>query len=233
MKISLPRFPQKQQTVIQDFQEVTISLFSPNFRIYTVTGSILKQKKIIPENWQLIQEKLVNPNLIRFVFSNGFKIQTQPNKISFTTMIKKESLPLHEIIRNFVYAFPQFVYNRIQILPRRLISLPGENDVAKNFIKNILLQEGDWQSFRNVKPRAEVFFYYHINNRFLVLKINDVKFKTRKNNIKPAIFFRGLFNENLVNNRKIVNLQKLDNIISNYDEYVNIFNTVIDQVFGD
>lgn len=233
MKIPLPNFNLKQPTTIQDLEEVTISLFSSNFEMYAVNSKILYEKQIIPQDWVLTQEKLINPKLIQFMFKNGFKIQTQVGKIDFSTSINHHQIPIPKIINNFIYALPQFTYHRLQIMPKRLICLPGKINVAQNFILENILHKGYWQNFNNVKPQAQLTFIYDLNNSYLTLKINDVKFKQSKKQIKPALFFRGIFNENLQDKSKVETLKKLDLILQKYDQYLNTFNQVVNNFFSD
>lgn len=233
MKIFLPKFEQKTPTIIQDFQEVTIILYSPHFQPHLITEKILKEKQIIPQDWILVSDKLVNLNVMLFTFKNGFKIQTEIGKIYFSMRINKSSVLINEIITKFIYSFPQFIYTQVQILPRRLISLPGDLFVAQQFIVKTFLLKGQWQNFKNVQPKVQLQFFYKFNTLSLVLKITEVKFKNNSKKVKPALFFRGVFSEKLNYNNKITSIKKLDTIINNYQEYLMMFNQIIDNMFCD
>jgi hypothetical protein len=233
MKIPLPKFQQKQPTIIQDFQEVTIALFSANLQPDAITEKILKEKQIIPKKWKLTQPKLIKPNLKQFIFKNGFKIQIQPGKIYFTTPINQRRIAIDQIVSDFVNSFPEFIYNNWQIIPQRLISLPGNLNAAQQFITENFLLEGEWQNFHDIKPKVKLQFFYTINNSSLILEINDVQIKNQRKNFKSALIFRGIFYKNLPNKARNINSKNLIIIIKKYEEYLVIFNKIFNKFFSD
>lgn len=230
MKIPFPKiFEEKPPTIIQDFQDLTIILYAVNFTPQIFQLETLKEKKIIPQDWHLKpQQKVIQNNLIiQLSFENSFQILAQPGKIIFSTRINKKKIPINQIIRNFIYGFPQIHYHQIQIIPRRLISLPGKLDMAEKFIRETLLVNESWQTFRNVKAKVQINFFYKIANTDLLLKINDVRTKLPNSNIKSALLFRGFFTERLSNKRKFEILKRLDTIINKYSKYLDYFNKVV------
>lgn len=234
MKTSLFKiFNDNPPTTIQDFQEVAIALYSRNLALNILTEEILKQKKVIPSDWQLSknQQFINKPFLIQLPFENGFKIIAQPGKINFSTRINEKKIPIDKIINNFIYAFPQINYQTLQITPRRLISLPGKLDVAEKFIKENLILPGDWQNFKNIKPKVQINFYYELNQLPLILKINDVKLNLPQKKTKPALLFSGIFSVQLNLRSKYFKLQNLDKFITNYTQYINDFNKIVNSFF--
>jgi hypothetical protein len=230
MRISFPEiFEKKPPTTIQDFQDLTITLYCANLPSQIFTIEILKEKKIIPQDWKVKPpQKVINKNsMIQLSFENSFQILAQPGKIIFITRINRNKIPINRIISNFIYAFPQINYYQIQIIPRRLISLPGDLDMAENFIRETLLHKETGQIFGKVKPKVQMNFVYKIANTNLLLKINSVYLKLSNSNIKSALLFRGIFTEKLINQRKFDQFKNLDTIINNYPKNLDIFKKVV------
>lgn len=234
MKIILPpRFEQQKPYTIQDFQEITIGLVAVNFKPSIIILKTLQEKQIIPQDWQLKPTKLIKQNQMQFIFKNGFKIQTLPGKIYFNITINQRKIPICQIVRKFVESFPNLIYSKVEILPTRLISLPGDANIAKDFMVNNLVLEGEWQNFQNVQPKIQLQFYYQLQKSNLNLKITDVKFKSSQKIIKPALLFRGIFNEQLDLNYKIKRIKKIATILDNYDYYLGSFNKIVNTLFDD
>lgn len=234
MNIILPsKFEPQKPYRIQDFQEITIGLLAVNFQPSIITEKTLQQKQIIPQDWQLKPQKVVKPNLRQFLFKNGFKIETQLGKIYFNTTINQRKIPICQIVKNFVSSFPQLIYSKVEILPTRLISLPGDDNVARDFIINNLFLQREWQNFQNVQPKIQVQFYYQLQKGGLNLKITNVKFSNSQKIIKPALLFKGAFSEGFNFNYKTKRKKKIETILDNYDYYLASFNKIINSLFND
>lgn len=233
MKIPLPKnFKPKQPPIIHDFQEIAFSLFSPQIQPHLITLDNLKQKQIIPENWQLVKPSQPLPRGVKeFFFKQGLKIVIISGKIRFACQLGQNQIQFVSIISNFIYNFPQFTIYKNVINLRRLISLPGDKNVAKKFIKETILHQGEWQNFHNLPMRAEVSFLYNFNNTNLIIALTDLMISTSTGKIKSALLFKGTYNYLFNHRSKIINLQRLETAINNYQHNIDTFNYIINQVF--
>lgn len=234
MKIPFPKnFNQKKPTLIHDSQEIAIILFGPLIQFNRITLEELQNKQVIPPNWQLIKppQSPPQPQVKQFIFKEGFKIILMNEAIYFITQIKQNSIDLDKIVNNFIYNFPQININKSEINLRRLISLPGDEKTADKFIKQTILNKGEWQNFHDLPMKATVSFSYNFKGTPLVIKLTDITIRASRNKIKSALLFQGIFNNIFDQSSKTVKLQKLESVIKTYPKKIEIFNYIINKVF--
>lgn len=232
MKIPLPKnFEPKQPPIIQDFSEIAIALFSSQIQPNRITIESLQEKEVIPSNWQLVQPTQPQPRVKQFMFKQGLKITIISGKIRFVSQIKQNQVKVEEIITNFIYGFPQIIIYKSQMNLRRLISLPGNQNNASKFIKETILNQGEWQSFHNAPMKAEVSFLYNLQKTALIVSLTDLIVHSSEGKIKSALLFKGTYSYLFNQRSKMINLQRLESVIKKYPENIDTFNYIINQVF--
>jgi hypothetical protein len=232
MKIPLPKnFKPKQPPLIQDFQEIAIAFFSPQIQPNFITVDNLQEKQVIPADWQLVQPSQPQSRIQQLIFKQGLKIMIIAGKIRFVSQIKQNQVKFEQIITNFIYGFPQIIIYRSQINLRRLISLPGNPNNASKFIKETILNQGEWQNFPTSKMKAEVSFLYNLPKTALIVSITDLMIRSGENKLKSALLFKGTYNYSFNHHSKIVNLRRLESVIKTLPDSITTFNYIINQVF--
>ncbi len=233
MKIPFPRNLQpKPHTTIQDFQEIAIVLYSPNINPNLVSEKILKQKEIIPKTWKLLTKSAkIDGNFVQLPFKNSFQIILQPPQLIFVSKITHSKSPLQDVVIKYIQSFPEIIYHKVEINLSRLISLPGPQNSAKKFITETLLVPSGWENFHDLKPSTKIQFLYKINEIPLMLTVNDVMINQPKLPPKSGLLFKANFTPFVFEPPQFILHNNLENIINKYENYLNLFNKIVEDVF--
>ena len=156
MKITWPEnFEPPQPLKIYDSQDVTIVIFSPAIHPNKLNLKQLKNKGIIPSHWR-IKKSQKSPKIAstyaQYSFMEGLNIRIFQGKIMFSTKIIHEHIDLSEITKLFIAKYGTQSYQKVQIIFRRVITLPAnDHHTGEIFIRDRLLNDRDWE-FMGQKP---------------------------------------------------------------------------------
>ncbi|MBR8828326.1 MAG: hypothetical protein DSM107014_10595 [Gomphosphaeria aponina SAG 52.96 = DSM 107014] len=158
------------------------------------------------------------------------KIVTSPNVITFSQNLGSNQLKVPEIAGKYIEKYPEADYGKINIIFRRILSLPGGSDQARKYIKKNLLANGPWLEFGN-NVGVGINFFFQLERCQLKLSINEANLKYQKRPASPALFFSGNFNYKLESYRKQERLLMLGEIIKNWQQDEKTFREIINQSF--
>lgn len=232
MKILLPKnFEPQKPLKIYDYQDVMISLFTPQIIPNQFNLEKLKKAEIIPFNWQLSKPVINQTKSLQFNFQEGLTMIFEMGKVRFFMKVSRDNINLSAIILKFINQFSNYNWQKLQINLRHLISLPGKRENGAKFMKEILFNSEKWDIL-GIKPlKTEINFMYSFPDNPLIINITDIGIKNKENKIKSGLLFKGIFTYSLqkipVNNKR----NYLNSLVNNYQQNLNIFNQVITENF--
>lgn len=224
MKIPLPKHFEPQKPVkIHDYQDITINIHPLNFKPSQCDLKNLYQKGIIPLHWQLKKSINKNVNSQQFAFEQGLGMILEKNKVTFVSKPEKMSGEIDFMINNFIRVYLNNNYQRLQVVMRRLISLPGDKNSGSKFLLNHILNPklSKIKVLGHQPSKTNINISCDFSPCPLIITLTDVSIKTKEGKIKSALLFRGVTNS----------LTRQKNVLNNYQEYVAFFNKFIEDNF--
>lgn len=231
MKIFLPKNFEPQKPIkIYDYQDMMISLFSSLINPHQFNLEKLKEVGVIPLHWHLSKPVLSKPQLLQFCFQEGMTMTLERGKVCFFYKISNNSVNFSEVVIKFMSEFSNYNWQKIQIIIRRLISLPGNSNNGEKFMQKTLLNSEKWDIL-GIKPRkVKISFFYPLLENPLFINITDIQGKNNKvNKIKSGLLFKGIFNYQYHNQLKVNKLTYFNSILNNISHNLDIFNQIIDE----
>jgi len=220
----------KSPTKIKDIQVLEIAIVALKFNPSKLTVNYFQSQNIVPSQWQLNSQPINSANKSQINFKNGVKILAIPQEVTFSQNISNNQSNVPEIASKYVKNNSEINYQKVNIMFKRVVSLPGSTDQARKYIKEHLLVNGPWLEFGN-SVGAGINFFYELERCQLNLSINEATIKEQKKISSPALFFSSNFNYNLSNYCQYEKLLMLGKIINNWQQDLTTFTEIVNQSF--
>lgn len=209
-------------------QEIAIVIAVPVQNPTMLNEDFLKQAGIIPIDWQLEREPVYGDRVAQIMFTNGFSIVAQPDRLMFLEIVGDKSIEaLHagEVAQKYVATLKMADYRSIGI-NFRSYAPQNSPDAATTYIDRELLTPGNWRQYNNSKVRASVNLNYDLGDRQLNLSIDTVTIQFPTPLAHPAVVFSGTFSYNTAafSGDRVANISA---IISNWQQELSEFNSFI------
>lgn len=233
MKIPFPKnFEPQKPLKIYDYQDITIIILAKSLQVSQCNVSNLYQKGIIPPYWRL-KEPIINKSYsFQVSFEEGLNITVEKGKVSFSMKNNVSKVSLEKIILQFINTYIGNNIFKIQIVFRRLITLPNGKKTGLNFIKDNTIKLPDNQlKVKNILPsKIQLNFIYQYQDSPFLISLIDTPVK-KNNKMYSGLLFRGVINyDNKGRFNQKNNFEALK-IITNYPLFLDFFNEVINEDF--
>lgn len=218
-----------------DIQELAITLSAKNLNPTMLTLDNLRSLGIIPADWELAKQPVLNQLQARLNFKNGVNIVAQQRSITFAEPINSQNaqaVKAPNIAKTFIAKFAQAGYQTVSVAPKTIISFGNDQDRSpRQFITEQLIASGPWQDVGNGKPQASVNFVYQLEQCQLNLSVNEVQLRAQNesNQTVPALLFSGSFNYR--SEQEGNDISKLQAQIDNWSENMESFQEIVHQKF--
>ena len=82
----------KQETSIsvKAIEEIALTIAAKDLTPTMMSQDFLKMSGIVPQDWELSQQPVLNPNYAQLSFKNGININAQPNSVTFTESLAQK-----------------------------------------------------------------------------------------------------------------------------------------------
>lgn len=210
--------------------ELTIVAAINNYDLTLCLPRFLQSSGIVPSDWNLNSEPIVNNQIVQTVYSNGVNVIAQSNRCLFAENIenKEESLvESPQVAKNYVQTLPRLDYQAIGINLRGYIKLGSEPDKARQEFFAGLLVDGSWQQKGTKAMEAELNLNYTFDDKRLTLSINNGLLRQPETEALPIILFSGNFSYNLSEQPQKNRVEKIQEIITNWQSDLHLFKDVI------
>jgi hypothetical protein len=219
---------------IREIQEIAIALSARTLNPTMVSEDFLKFSGIVPSDWELAKQPILNPNLAQVTFQNGVSIVAQPRTITFVEVIgvkEATDLKIPAIARQYIEKLPHADYQGLSIAPKSVIPFPGGPDAARKYITGTLLSPGPWQEFGQAPLQAGLNLLYELGRCQLSLSINEAKLQIAERESMAALLFSASFNYNITSNNELERLKQLVEGIAQWQSDLDAFREIVHQRF--
>ncbi len=216
--------------VLQDIEELTISLVIKNFNPTLLSYEFLTMSGIVPKTWELARQPVINARASQISFKNGVNIVAQPNSLSFIEGLGNKEisqLEFAKVAQLYVEKMPNAEYQGLSISPKIIIPFGEGEEAGKDFINQTFLNTGSWRNFGNTTPQASLNLFYQFNDSRLTVNINPARLQQPNNVAISAVLFAGSFNYILGESP----LAMLNSQIQNWEKDLKTFRELIYQQF--
>ncbi|MFM2379967.1 MAG: hypothetical protein RLZZ143_2546 [Cyanobacteriota bacterium] len=217
---------------LREIQELSIAITAKSLNPAMLTVDFLKYSGIVPPDWELNGQPVLNPNYAQVNFQNGISIVAQPRTITFVEIIKSPdslNLKLPEIVGLYLDKLPLAEYQALSIAPKSIVPFPSGPDAAKKYITETLLAPGPWHNFGKAPLQAGINLLYQLETSQLSVAINEAKLQLPDGKTLGALLFAGNFNYNLAEGSDRFNLLK--QYLRQWQKDLEIFRELITQRF--
>lgn len=182
-----------------DIQELAIAVTAKNLNPTILSLDFLKSSGIVPSDWQLSKQPVLNPAQSRLSFQNGLNIVAQPRNITFVEALRTDSqeqqMQAPGVVQKYVEKLPYADYQGINIAPKSIVTFPDPSNTPQAYLTETLLAPGPWRDVGNAPVRAAISFVYQLDRCQLNLSLSEVQLRQQdREQVVPAILFSGSFN---------------------------------------
>lgn len=219
---------------LKEIQELSISISAQKLNPTMLSEDFLKASGIIPSDWDLNKQPVLNPNYAQVSFENGISIVTQPRTITFIEMLGTKNLKeiqLPQLVHRYVEKLPLAEYQGLSISPKSIVPLSGGNDAARKYITETLLSPGPWQDFGQAPVQAGLNLLYQLEQCQLNLTINEARLQLPDKRSLPALLFSGSFNYEIPSNTEQERVNKLNQAVDKWEANLEDFREIVNQRF--
>lgn len=184
----------------QSIEEISLIIAAQDLIPTTVGQDFLKLSGIIPQDWQLAQQPVVNPNFAQLNFTNGVGINAQPRTITFSESLRNkqsQDIAIHQVAGKYVEKLPHAKYMGLSFSPKILLPFPTAPQAVRQYITESLLGSGAWKFIGKTPLQAGINLMYHLERCQLTINISEAKLQKPQESPIAAILFSGNFNYNV------------------------------------
>ena len=221
--------PKTQAPPIDEIQEITITVAAQNMTPTMLSEDFLKFSGIIPSDWELAKEPIMNPNYAQLTFQNGLTMVAQPGSLTFTEPIRSNQVQAPQVARQYVLKLPHAQYQALNLTPKILVPLSGDPEAARNYIAETLLAPGPWQEVDRVPVRAGISLMYPLGRCQLTLNINEARIQPPNQEAIPALLFAGNFGYQVAEEEP--RLSQLEQHLEQWQSDWQSFKVIVNQRF--
>lgn len=219
-------------------EEISLIVAAQDLTPTMMSQEFLKFSGIIPKEWELAQQPVLNPNFARLNFTNGVGIDAQPRTITFSESLSNkqlEELAIHQVAGRYLEKLPHAEYMGLSFSPKILLPFPDAPTLVRQYITGTLLGSGSWKRIGNAPVQAGINLMYFLDRCQLTISISEAKLQKPQEQPIPAILFSGNFNYNVnVSQDSTVDrtVQTLD-FLSNWNKDLKEFREIVNRKFLD
>ena len=217
-----------------EIQELAIVITAKNYDPSLLNPGFLKYSGIVASDWELAKKPIITNRGAQIVFNNGVYIAAQPNRLMFVEALNnKEDLNNAEIpslTRRYIEILRTIEYQAVGINFRGYKSCTNTTVEENNYLIDNFIQPGEWQNCGTKPVKAGLNLAFDYGDKQLSLSINEAGLKLPDSEQVPIILFSGNFNYDLSSEELDQVLPKLNSVVTNWHQDLEIYTEVIDKL---
>jgi hypothetical protein len=203
-----------------------------------MSQDFLKFSGIIPQDWELAQQPVLNPNFAQLNFTNGVGINAQPRTINLSESLnnkKTADITIHQVASKYLEKMPHAEYIGFSFNPKILIPFPRNPQAVRQYITESLLGSGAWKHIGKTPVQAGVNLLYYLDRCQLSINISEANLQKPQTAPVAAILFSGSFNYNVrVEVEKSSDrMTQMINFLEHWQSDLEEFRAIVHQKFLD
>ena len=220
---------------VQAIEEIGLTIAAKGLNPTMMSQDFLIMSGIIPKDWELAQQPVLNPNMAQLSFKKGININAQPNTVTIIESIaqkKLEEVVASEIATKLVAQLPYGEYLGYSFSSKMLLPFPENPQQVRNYITGNLLASGSWKQIGKAPVQAGINLIYSLDHCQLNISITEARLQQPSKPPMMAILFSGAFNYNLTNIEDYKErISSLNKAISSWGNDFTQFREIITQKF--
>jgi hypothetical protein len=225
-------------SVTQFMEEISLTIAAQGLAPSMMSQDFLKSSGIIPQNWELAQQAVLNPNFAQLNFTNGVGINAQPRTLNLSESLnnkKTADVTIHQVANQYLEKMPHAEYIGFSFNPKILIPFPYNPQAVRQFITESLLGSGAWKHIGKTPVQANVNLLYYLDRCQLSINISEANLQKPQSATVAAILFSSSFNYNVrVETEKSSNrMTQMINFLEHWQTDLEEFRTIVHQKFLD
>lgn len=217
-----------------DIQELGIVLSAKNLNPQMINPDFLKMSGVLPGDWELDKNPVVNNRMVQLSFKNGVNIIAQLGNVTFSQSVNNKSdqeILVAEVASKYIEKLPNAEYQGISISPKNVLAFGDQPDAGKKYIVEQLLAQGDWRNVGQGIIQANLNLAYQMAKCQFNLSINQVNLQQPDKPTIPGLLFAGSFNYPITDVAGDELIAKMKEAIANWSDDLKTFQEVINQKF--
>jgi len=229
----------------QFIEEISIIIAAQDLTPTMMSQDFLKFSGIIPKEWELAQQPVLNPNFAQLNFTNGVNINAQPRTITISESLgdkKLAALNVATVAGKYLEKLPHAEYVGLSCSPKILIPFPTAPGTVRKYITQTLLGSGSWKNIGKAPVQAGINLMYLLDRCQLTMNISEARLQQPQKQPITAILFSGNFNYNVspkdekadqTNPQPGDRLTQVNSFLENWSTDFEEFRTIVHQKFLD
>ena len=222
---------------IEFIEEISVVIVAQDLTPTMMSLDFLRFSGIIPKEWELSQQPVLNPNVAQLKFTNGVSINAQPRTITISETLSNkqaENLVFHTVASKYIEKLPHAEYMGFSLSPKILLPFPDSPQSARQYITSTLLGSGSWKRIGTVPVQAGINLMYYLDRCQMTISVSEAQLRKSSEQV-AAILFSGNFNYS-VNpdlNDSETKMTQIVNFLNNWKTDLEEFREIINQKFLD
>lgn len=221
-------------TTIKFIEEIGIIIAAKNLTPTMVSQDFLKFSGIIPQNWELSQEPILNPTFAQLNFQNGINIIAQPRTITISEAVTGKSIndiqsPL--VSRKYVEKLPHAEYQALSFSCKIIVPFPSNGEIPYKYLTKTLLAPGSWHEIGRGLVQAGINLVYQLDQCQLTLSISEARLQQPQHEPVFALLFAGSFNYAIASDHPQQRLERLAQGLNYWQTDLQTFREIVNQKF--
>jgi hypothetical protein len=221
-------------TAIRFLEEIAFIIAAQNLTPTMISQDFLKSSGIIPQDWELAQQPVLNPTVAQLNFTNGVNLLARPGTLTISESMGKKNLDELQgsaIATRYIEKLPHAEYLGFSLSPKILVPCSGDSDFARKYITRTLLAQGSWQGIGKAPLQGAINLIFELEKCQLSMSISEAKLQFPQQTVTNALLFSGNFNYDLVKETSPAKLNKLVQGINFWRTDFQMFREITTQKF--
>lgn len=218
-------------------EEISIIITAQDLTPTMMSLDFLKFSGIIPTEWELSQQPVLNPNFAQLNFTNGVGINAQPRTITLTESLndnKLDQLAIRQVAGKYIEKLPYAEYMGLSFSPKILLPFPDDPASVRQYITGTLLASGSWKKIGRFPVQAGINLMYLLDRCQLTISISEARLQKPQQQPITAILFSGNFNYNVnLGQQSEDRIAQVNDFLNHWETDVEEFRTIVNQKFLD
>jgi len=222
---------------IQFIEEISLIIAAQDLTPTMMSQDFLKFSGIIPQEWELAQQPVLNPNFAQLNFTNGVGINAQPRSITINESLSNktmDAISIHEVARKYIEKLPHAEYLGLSFSPKILLPFPDNPQAVRQYITDTLLGSGSWKRIGQTPVQAGINLMYYLERCQMTVSISEAKLQKPQGAPIVAVLFAGNFNYNInLGQSEKPKMAQMSEFLDNWQTDLEEFRSIVNQKFLD
>ena len=220
----------------QFIEEISLIIAAQDLTPTMMSQDFLKFSGIIPQDWELAQQPVLNPNFAQLNFTNGVGINAQPRTITISESLsnkKAEQVSIHQVAEKYISKLPHAEYMGLSFSPKILLPFADKPQAVRQYITGSLLGSGAWKRIGKMPVQAGINLMYYLERCQLTISISEAKLQKPQSAPIVAVLFSGNFNYNVSKENSSSKMTQMTEFLDNWKTDLEEFRDIVNQKFLD